>query len=392
MTFDEFKQEVMDKIKDFLPINYQDATVEIRDVIKNNDTHLSGLTIRNEESGIAPTLYLEDFYNAVESGEHSFNGIMTRMAETYMNAAEADIAKDAKDVVNQITDYDATKDKIVPRIVNRESNEERLQDMPHTDMGDLAITYHVDLGSADDGQMSVAINNQMMERYGVKVSDLHEAACANMENITPTTFKTMGETLAEIMVPGYADMSAEQKEEVMADMGLDDPGMYVLSNESKTFGAAALLDTKTMDSIRDSVGDFYILPSSVHEVLIVPKRDDLDLATLENMVQEVNATQVAPNEVLSDHVFEYDPETKEVFRADQAAEHQQQKDAAREAKATVKEAKEETKEAKSDKKERPSLKAKLEEKKAESKALDKEHKEKDKERSLEQENGKKGAR
>lgn len=388
MTFEEFKEEVKENIKDYLPIDYQDAKVEINDVIKNNDTHLSGLTIRKEDTGIAPTLYLEDFYNQVESGQHSVEGIMLRIADVYEGAMNNDISKDAKGIVNQITDYDATKDKIVPRIVNKESNEERLQGLPHTEMGDLAVTYHVDLGTSEDGQMSVAINNEMMEKYGVSVEELHDQACANMETMTPTQFKSMADTLMEIMVPDYAEMSEERREEVKAEMGVAGPGedaMYVISNSSKTFGAAALLDSDTMDQIEEKIGEFYILPSSVHECILVPKTQDMDLATLENMVQEVNATQVAPNEVLSDHVYAYDSETKEIYRADREEEHNLQKEAAKEA------AKEEKAEKSEEKKERPSVRAKLAEKKIEAKEINKEHK--NKEKAVDQElNKKKGAR
>lgn len=387
MTFDEFKKEVTERIKDFLPLEYQDAKVEIKDVIKNNDTHLSGLTIHRDDEGISPTLYLENYYDALQNGEHSLNGILSRMAETYNEAMQNEITKDAKEIVNNITDYEATKGKIVPRLVNRDSNEERLQDMPHTEMGDLAVTYHVDLGSAEDGQMSVAISNQMMEKYGVSVEDLHEQACGNMESLTPTTFKTMADTLMEIMVPDYAEMSEEEREQRKEEMGLggtDQDAMFVISNSSKTFGAAALLDSESLDKIEAQIGEFYILPSSVHECILVPKREDMDLATLENMVQEVNATQVAPNEVLSDHVYAYDSETKEIYRADKEEEHNLQKEAS-------KEAKEEKAEKTEEKKERPSVRAKLEEKKAEAKAINKEHKAKDKTKEIEQ-NKKKGAR
>ena len=372
MTFDEFKQEVIDNIKVFLPVEYQDASVSIQDVIKNNDTHLSGLTIRKEDTGIAPTLYLEDFYNQVESGEHSLNGVLARIADTYDMAMNNDISKQAMGLVENITDYDATKDKIIPRVVNRESNEERLKSLPHKEIGnDLAVTYHVDLGKDHDGQMSVAISNEMMDRYGVSVEDLHEQACKNMEEISPSTFMGIEEVLASMMIPGYASMSLEEKNDALENLGMPpmEDGksyMYVLSNESKVFGASELLDTKTLDTIQEQVGEFYILPSSVHEVLIVPKQDDMKLSDLEAMVQEVNSTQVAPNEVLSDHVYEYDKDTKEIFRADQKEEHEKAKLEAKEEKAPIKE----------EKKERPSVRAKLEEKKQEAKELNKENKEK----------------
>ena len=94
------------------------------------------------------------------------------------------------------------------------------------------------------------------------------------------------------------------------------------------------------------VGDFYVLPSSVHETLIIPKDAGMELRDLEQMVQEVNQTQVAPQERLSDHVYEYDAKEHELFRSDRAGERAKQKEEKRD-----------------EKKERPSLKERLAEKK-----------------------------
>ena len=368
MTYEEFKKEVVEQIKDFLPAEYQNAEVKIQDVIKNNDTHVSGLTIRNEEEIISPTLYLENFFEQLEEGNNSLSGILSSIADTYDQAMNNNISQNAQEIVGNITDYEATKNKIVPRMVNLESNEERLKGMPHTEMGDLAVTYHVNLGKEGDGTMSVAITNQMLERYGVSVGELHDQACANMENISPTTIKNMRDTLMEIMVPGYAEMNDEEKNQTAFEMGFDgteQDAMYVISNTEKTFGAAALLDSESLDKFEEKIGQFYMLPSSVHECSLVPKNEGVEREALESMVQEVNATQVAPNEVLSDHVYAYDSETKEIYRADKEAEHQKEKEASR-------------CEKRNEDKTRPSLKEKLEDKKKESRELAKDNKEKEK--------------
>ncbi len=346
MDFEQFKEEVKENIKDFLPERYENANVSINEVIKNNDTKLYGLTIRTDDQTIAPTLYLEDYFKEYESGK-SMDFVLDHIAGIYDEASVNGLDIDTKEMVDKITNYEETKGKIVPRVVNRESNEERLKNMPHTDMGDLAVTYHVDLGNSEDGQMSVAVSNEMLDKYGVSVEEMHEKACENMKEISPATFETMVETLANLMIPGYEDMDPEEKAEARAQFEMPDPGMYVLSNGSKSFGAAALLDTDTMDKIEAEVGEFYILPSSVHETLIVPIREGMELKDLEAMVQEVNATQVAPNEVLSDHVYKYDSKNKEIYRADKEAEHFKEKE-----------------------EKRPSLKGRIEEKKKEVKEKD----------------------
>ncbi len=316
LTFDLFKQYVVENIKDFLPESFENFKVSVHEVIKNNDTKLSGLTIRPEETGIAPTLYLEDFFKEYESGK-SLDYVLDHIAEIYAKASENGIGAETKEIVDQLVDYEAVKEKILPRLVNREFNEERLKTIPYTEYdSDLAVTYHVDLGDSEDGQMSVQVSNEMLAKYGVSIEELHATAIENMKKTTPATFKSMAETLAGIMIPCFEDMTEEEKEEAISQLDMPDPGMYVLCNDRKSFGAAAVLDTETMEDILDKCGEYFILPSSIHEVLIVPKKHDMELSSLEAMVQEVNATQVAPNEVLSDHVYEYDKEAKSLIRAD----------------------------------------------------------------------------
>ena len=87
--------------------------------------------------------------------------------------------------------------------------------------------------------------------------------------------------------------------------------MYVLTNQSKTNGAGVLVQDGVLEKVGGMIGsDFYVLPSSIHEVLIVPDNGNMRLAELEDMVREVNATQVAPEDLLSDKVQYYDLETK----------------------------------------------------------------------------------
>lgn len=92
----------------------------------------------------------------------------------------------------------------------------------------------------------------------------------------------------------------------------ENPSMYVLSNAERLNGAAAILDAKTMEDISEKLGgDFVVLPSSIHETIVLPMNEDMDRQALETMVQDVNAGQVAPEERLSDHVYMYDSQEKE---------------------------------------------------------------------------------
>ena len=237
-----------------------------------------------------------------------------------------------QDVLESLTDFEAVKEKIGCRLVNAERNADILTGRPHTMVDDLAVTYHIDLGKSERVNMSTAVTNSLMERYGISTGQLHEVALSNMTTLSPPSFKGMSETMADLLLPEMEAMSldgisVEEATETFKSMfSQEQETMYVLSNKDKLHGAAALLDTRVMDDITKRVGtEYFILPSSIHEVLIVPKTEQLDLKSLESMVRDVNATQVSPEERLSDHVYAYDAKEHRLFRADKEAERSMDK-------------------------------------------------------------------
>lgn len=318
MSFEEFKQYVKDNIKDFLPKDFADAEVNIREVVKNNDMKLAGLMIKRPDESIVPTIYLDDMYRKTEDEGQPLDRVMTEIATLHIENRESRF-----DIEN-ITDIDKAKDKIRMKLVNAERNEEYLKDKPHRIMEDLAVTYYVQLKSDEVGNASVAINENMMEQYGITEQELYEIASANMEMEAKPVFMDMNVMMKEIMKESLpVDMPDDVKESLVNDALIDAsaPGIYVLSNEEKHFGAAMLLNEKAMDMVKETVGeDFFILPSSIHETIIVPRKEEFSLVEMEKMVREVNATQVSPEEQLSDHVYEYDAAERTIVRADKAEE------------------------------------------------------------------------
>ena len=355
MSLDEFAKIILEKIKEFLPDRYVDSDVRLQDITKNNDTKLKAVTITVPDSNISPTIYINSMYEQYQNGK-PMEEILAQIA-----SIQAEHDKDVSIDITSITDYDKVQGKISARLVNADNNQELLSQRPYTLVGnDLAVTYCVMLGENDNGSMSVPITNQLMENYGVTVEALHEAAVRNMEQLTPASFKSMNEVMAEMMLPSLiaeCDGDREQAEQMLEAMmpPMEDGKMYVLTNEQKLNGAAIVLNDKIMDLVAEKVGeDFYILPSSVHELLVIPRDAGMEISELEKMVCEVNATQVSVEERLSDHVYAYDSQTHEIYRADMEMEHALAKESSRDDKKNLLEKSTETKE-----KVRESVKEKL---------------------------------
>ena len=348
MNYDEFKGSMQDQIKDFLPEKYEDADVQIREVLKNNDTILDGLTVVGTDSNISPTIYLNDFFDDYENGR-PVEDILQKIADIYVNS-DQNINFDN----SLVTDFENVKDKIVCKVVNKDANEHMLENLPHRDMEDLAVIYQIALGGDGDGIATVNISDQLLERYGINKEELHDIAVQNTAELRPATFRSMQEVIMEMMgASELADMGMDADMDMSGGMP-----MYVLTNEDKMHGAAAMLYPNLMDEIAEKVGgDFFVLPSSIHELLIIPKDSGAERGELENMVQEVNATQVAPDEVLSDHVYEYDTKEHELFRSDKAEERQERKEVEK-VNTTDRGKEEKTKEKESLKQKLPEMKAK----------------------------------
>ena len=360
MDFEEFTQQVAKEVKRFLPEKYDNAEITLQEVTKNNDQQLTGLMIKTEDTNIAPNIYLEGYFEQYQDGK-DIEDIVRDIADVRV---KHEMSQDFD--VSKLTDFDQVKDHIICKLVNAEMNKDYLADKPFTPVEDLAVIYAIDLGGNESGHMTAPITNKLLESYGITEQELHDIAIHNLAE-SQIEFKTMRDVLVDMMFP--EGIQEGDPRAFMLPPEEENPSMYVLSNADKLNGAAAILDSKTMEDISEKLGgDFIVLPSSIHEVIVLPVNEDMDRQTLEAMVQDVNAGQVAPEERLSDHVYMYDSQAKELVRADKMEERRQERETAQKDVKTAEQRGADEKGDRGEKKperERVSMKQKLPEKKAE---------------------------
>lgn len=332
MNYQEFKDFVAENIKDYLPEKYQDAEIQVREISKNNNMKLDGLTATLPEQNMCPNIYLNSFYQEYEAGKPMEDIMETIGALREINDVEKNIS------VKDMLDFEQVKDSIVFRVVGAEENQSRLQNMPHRIEHDMALIYQIMMQKTEDGMASIQITNDTMGTLGVDEKTLHEAAMKNTPREFPMSFRTMNEVIKEIMRKDFMGFDLDELsdedgmksfleaifEEGMEDMGQNAPPMYVLTNESLFNGAAALFYPEVQEKIAEQLGgDYFVLPSSVHEVLIVPDQGILEYQELKNMVNDVNNTQVPPDEVLTGEVYSYDKESRQLMFASEKEERSQ---------------------------------------------------------------------
>jgi hypothetical protein len=295
MTYQEFKQQVKSEVQTQLG---QSVTITIQDIIKNNNTHLDGLTILSEQCNLSPTIYLNYYYTQYEKGK-SVSEICQDILQTYeANCPSANID------VSFFTDYSKVKSRIVFKLINYEKNLSLLQDVPHYRILDLAIVFHCLINADSNGTATILIHNHHLSLWDITRDDLYALAVSNTPRLLNYDLRNMTDVLKELF---------QQSDSIQTDSAELLCPMYVLSNQLKLNGSACILYQGLLKGFADQLGcDLYILPSSIHEVLILPSTDQLPHPELSDMVREVNMTQLSREEILSDHVYYFSRETSQL--------------------------------------------------------------------------------
>lgn len=295
MNYESFKRYVADHIRDFLPQDYKVHEISITEQRKNNNVIWDALSIKGDRN-IVPAIYLEPYYQAYTEGI-KMDTILQKIADLYMESMEQ-VGEFSADRFQ----YEKVKNGIFVVVQNAEMNRELLENVPHEIRDDLALLYRVNVELSNGEKGSVLIHNTHLESWGIDEKTLKEVAWNNMHDYYPPEFSTMSNVLRSV---GYDEIS-EATELVE---------MYVLSNKEKQHGAAYMFDTEVMSRIAEGIGgDLVVIPSSIHESILLKKQKDTDFDILREMVKEVNRTQLHPTEILSDEVYQYSRDTQTLSR------------------------------------------------------------------------------
>lgn len=277
----------------------EDYKVQLQDVVKNNDSHLTGLTILNKDCNIAPTIYMESYFERYKAGES-----MTTICQQIIKAYEENKVTTAFDIAS-VTVFDRVKDHICYKLINAERNKELLADAPHVKFHDLAIIYYILVSRESEGFGTITVKNHIMKFWDVNEEDLFKYAVHNTQRL----FRGKVESMVNVMMDMFEDRldmeCANEFYDMMANVD-DMIPMYICTNEDKINGAGVFLYDGLLKELADKFdSDVYILPSSIHETLLIPADGEKDAEELKDMVRTINATEVSPEEVLSDNVYVY---------------------------------------------------------------------------------------
>lgn len=283
LNYEEFKSEFIQNVKSRLDAGLQLSVTKIR---KTNNPVKEAVTFKGECNKVFPVFYIQDCYEQYQENEN-----MEKCIRTVMDLLNTELPfeKEALSI-----DWADVQSKIRVQLINREWNEEILNDVPFLEMCDLAVVSRIVFQENEEGRASCLIRNQMLEYWGITKNQLWEAAFTNLKN-ERFWIRNIEDLLADIF-PDLGE-TGERKED--SDMAL-----YVLSNESQIDGAVGLLRTDVIKRLSEKLKtDLYILPSSLHELILLPMSEEMDIEELRQTVMVVNGKCVDPEERLSDKVY-----------------------------------------------------------------------------------------
>ena len=307
LNYEEFKEKIKDDIKDYMDEKYKNCGVFIRKVNKTN-CEVDGLNFYNIPGlkNATPTIYVNNLYEEYER-TGNYEEVVRGAAETM----ERGIKSFNKEIKAELLDTSRLKDNVFFTLINAEQNKELLKTVPHRKFEDLAIVYRWNIGSDSLGMYTNLVDSRLAKKEGLTENDLYNAARKNTKELLPVSVRNMNEVISEII---FGENELEDKlDKEFREIIMETPNehsMYVITNESKLYGAASILYEEPLHELAEKVGsDLYILPSSVHEVIAV-SADFSSPDELAEMVYEINMDQVDINDRLSNQVYCYDKDLR----------------------------------------------------------------------------------
>ena len=273
------------------------GVVQLNRTIKNNSTQKDSISILFTGENVSPAIYLDYFYERYREAV-PIDQIAGQILVCYCHAK-----KTGRTDFSFYLDFEKVKEHLFCKIVNYERNIPVLDLIPHKRFLDLAIVYYCEVESDSFGTGTVLVQNPHLLLWGIDQSRLHEIAVYNTLHSISPDFVEISE-LVEDMTGLVIDPQLVQ---VLP--------MYVLTNNKKHFGAVNLYFPEVLEMVAGKLSsDFYVLPSSIHECMVIPAEDSVRLhgADYQEMVQEINDEFVAQEEILSDSVYRYYRDRKEL--------------------------------------------------------------------------------
>lgn len=293
--YETFKTELIAVITKKLEAPYK---VETYKAFKNGK-EIDAFTIRQKDTQATPTFYFKNLIEDYRNGS-SVADIAEDVLEMYFFAA-----KNSPINIDECQDFNVQKSNICYKVVNKESFKDQLPLIPHIDFFDLAIIFYSILSIDEESEMSFTVTNDMLRVWNATPQELFILATTNTPKLLPINITSLNALMFQVDIPQHETIS-----DTIDNLPFD--YVYAITNEYSRNGFSGIFYPGVLKCLGKRFGNFYLLPSSIHEALIVPEDCGMTPEYLKEMVKAVNTDVVSPDEYLSDSIYQYNVEQDKI--------------------------------------------------------------------------------
>lgn len=289
MEYKEFVDRICDDLNYIFRNRKEDLAASAEQVNKLQGRSYYGIIVRETGSRIGAGYDLRFEYDMLVKGRE-YDRILSYVADHVRNGCRM-----GRLIMPEISsDYSKLRRDLMIQAVNTGNNLEMLRNVPHQEVEDLSLVYRFTIGSGKEDFFSALVTNEMMDHLGITAGQLHSDA---ME-YAPANFPLRIRSMYEI---------AEEYLEAALDLSNVPDDVFVAVSGSAKYGAGCIFYKDFMERASEKTGgDFYLLPSSLHEVILLPDNGIMMYQDMKAMVRDVNEKYVSPEDRLSDNVYHYD--------------------------------------------------------------------------------------
>lgn len=306
MEYSIFRECVLKEIINILGDGYN---ISLHESIKNNGISLYSIIIKENGSMVSPSIYLEEYYERYLTDICDIKIIVNEIIEFFRNHKD-DIEFDVKCFKN----FENIRENVRYKLINTEKNSTFLEKVPHIEFLDLSIIFYCIFKETSAYTQSFTIQNSHLALWNIDKEKLFNIAKENTVRDCGFQIKNMNQIIGEMLYKNFCSENiTEDNFEEFLEKDESKTPMYVLTNNQKMFGAVCILYKNILQKFSEVLdNDFYIIPSSVHEVILIPYQSYEDVEIYNEMVQEVNRTSVMEEDRLSDHIYLYKRELNQI--------------------------------------------------------------------------------
>ena len=291
----EMAKELANRVDKELADKGFEVTVDVKEVTKTNGVKKVGLTISQENDEISPVIYIDQSIKDIEENKVTVDNVVKSIVDMYEEVAKT---KDDNPygIVGLIENKETILDNVLPFIMNRDKNNELFNQVPHRRYLDFIVVYKI-YSNVDGETATITITHDLADQMEMSESELYDAAIRNQKKKKPV-IQSLGSLLGGML----GDIDDDT-----------DPGLVLLSNEDYMYGSSLILIPSIIEDIAKGIeSDVYILPSSIHELLLLPAPLMDDESEILDIVRDINKNVVQPDIFLSDNIYKFSLETNDI--------------------------------------------------------------------------------